>query len=95
MMAFHLIAELNPEQPRPLRIQAARGMQSLSILQGRSLDDGRRAIELLRGKTTVVFQLGDTELPLRQRLTDLISGGLCAIGGQLTCISDDVLLLRP
>lgn len=94
-MALQLIADRDWDRASTDSIHQARGMAALTIVRARSLDDARVAIELLRSNTTTLVQVGDVGAALQRRISDLLSGALCAMDGEMARVSDDVLLLRP
>lgn len=79
----------------PLRQQLPGIAGAVMVVQARGLADAEVAISSVRQNNNVVLQCGGLEPPLAQRIIDMVSGGICAIDGQIRVISPDVVLCLP
>ena len=79
----------------PLRQRSPGIAGAVVLVQARGLADAEVAISSVRQNNSVVLQCGGLEPPLAQRIIDMVSGGVCAIDGQIRHISPDVVLCLP
>ena len=72
-----------------------RSLQRLNVVRACNLSDAGAAISLVRSREVVLLDCAALEQHLAQRLIDMVSGGLSALGGQLHRIGPSLLLACP
>ena len=68
---------------------------AVNVINASAVSDAGSAIELVRSQHVVLINCAGIEQRLAQRLSDMINGGITALGGELHCIGPTLLLACP
>ncbi|MEB3234353.1 MAG: cell division protein SepF [Cyanobacteriota bacterium] len=71
------------------------GGQTLALVRAADVNDATTAIALVRRNQTVLLNCSEVSPPQAQRLFDIVSGGVCAVDGQVRRLSAVLLLACP
>ncbi len=68
---------------------------TLRLIVASSIADAFEVIRVVRCNQVVLLNCGQLDTGLGTRLIDICSGGVCAMDGQIHCISTDLVLFAP
>ena len=85
----------NPELPPRRRVEGAEGSKATQIRHPTSFADVEEIIDRLREKQSVIVYLNEVSGGTAQRVTDMLSGAIYALGGGMAPLQKDMYIFTP